>query len=108
MKAGSVEILGPSENYPITLKEHGVDFLLSQRHLWMRSSQQHAILRIRSELEQAIADYFYKREYVRIDSPILTPPACEGTSTLFERKYTEDQKAFLSQSARLYLKTAAA
>jgi asparaginyl-tRNA synthetase len=108
MTAASVEILGPSENYPITLKEHGVDFLLSQRHLWMRSSQQHAILRIRSELEQAIADYFYKREYVRIDSPILTPAACEGTSTLFETQYTEDEKAFLSQSGQLYLEPAAA
>jgi asparaginyl-tRNA synthetase len=108
MTATAVEILGSSENYPITLKEHGVDFLLSQRHLWMRSSQQHAILRIRSELEQAIADYFYKREYVRIDSPILTPAACEGTSTLFETQYTEDQKAFLSQSGQLYLEPAAA
>jgi len=108
MTAIAVEILGPSENYPITLKEHGVDFLLSQRHLWMRSSQQHAILRIRSELEQAIADYFYKREYVRIDSPILTPAACEGTSTLFETQYTEDEKAFLSQSGQLYLEPAAA
>ena len=108
MTASAVEILGPSENYPITLKEHGVDFLLSQRHLWMRSSQQHAILRIRSELEQAIADYFYKREYVRIDSPILTPAACEGTSTLFETQYTEDEKAFLSQSGQLYLEPAAA
>jgi asparaginyl-tRNA synthetase len=108
MTAAAVEILGPSENYPITLKEHGVDFLLSQRHLWMRSSQQHAILRIRSELEQAIADYFYKREYVRIDSPILTPAACEGTSTLFETQYTEDEKAFLSQSGQLYLEPAAA
>jgi asparaginyl-tRNA synthetase len=108
MTAAAVEILGPSENYPITLKEHGVDFLLSQRHLWMRSSQQHAILRIRSELEQAIADYFYKREYVRIDSPILTPAACEGTSTLFETQYTEDEKAYLSQSGQLYLEPAAA
>jgi asparaginyl-tRNA synthetase len=108
MTVTAVEILGPSENYPITLKEHGVDFLLSQRHLWMRSSQQHAILRIRSELEQAIADYFYKREYVRIDSPILTPAACEGTSTLFETQYTEDEKAFLSQSGQLYLEPAAA
>src|ERR1700730_10894766 len=108
MTVTAVEILGPSENYPITLKEHGVDFLLSQQHLWMRSSQQHAILRIRSELEQAIADYFYKREYVRIDSPILTPAACEGTSTVFETQYTEDEKAFLSQSGQLYLEPAAA
>src|SRR5215468_505702 len=108
MTASAVEVLGPSENYPITPKEHGVDFLLSQRHLWMRSSKQHAVLRIRSELEQAINDYFYAREYVRIDSPILTPAACEGTSTLFETQYTEDEKAYLSQSGQLYLEPAAA
>src|SRR5215471_16364506 len=108
MSATSVEILGPSENYPITPKEHGVDFLMSQRHLWMRSSKQHAVLRIRSELEQAINDFFYAREYVRIDSPILTPAACEGTSTLFETQYTEEEKAYLSQSGQLYLEPAAA
>ncbi len=108
MSASKVEILGASEGYPITPKEHGVDFLMSNRHLWMRSSRQHAILRVRSELEQAIADFFYDREYVRIDSPILTPAACEGTSTLFETQYTEDEKAYLSQSGQLYLEPAAA
>jgi asparaginyl-tRNA synthetase len=108
MSASKVEILGTSEGYPITPKEHGVDFLMSNRHLWMRSSRQHAILRVRSELEQAIADFFYDREYVRIDSPILTPAACEGTSTLFETQYTEDEKAYLSQSGQLYLEPAAA
>ncbi len=108
MSATKVEILGTSEGYPITPKEHGVDFLMSNRHLWMRSSRQHAILRVRSELEQAIADFFYDREYVRIDSPILTPAACEGTSTLFETQYTEDEKAYLSQSGQLYLEPAAA
>jgi asparaginyl-tRNA synthetase len=108
MTATEVEILGPSENYPITPKEHGVDFLMTNRHLWMRSSRQHAILRVRSELEQAIHDFFYTREYVRIDSPILTPAACEGTSTLFETQYTEDEKAYLSQSGQLYLEPAAA
>jgi asparaginyl-tRNA synthetase len=108
MSAKSVRILGASDGYPITPKDHGVDFLLSQRHLWLRSSKQHAILRVRSELEQAIADYFYTRGYTRIDSPILTPAACEGTSTLFETQYTEDEKAFLSQSGQLYLEPAAA
>ena len=108
MSVSKVEILGPSEGYPITPKEHGVDFLMSNRHLWMRSSRQHAILRIRSELEQGIADFFYERGYVRIDSPILTPAACEGTSTLFETQYTEDEKAYLSQSGQLYLEPAAA
>ncbi|HEY7863803.1 MAG TPA: asparagine--tRNA ligase [Thermoanaerobaculia bacterium] len=108
MTAKSIRILGESEGYPITPKDHGVDFLLSHRHLWLRSSKQHAILRVRSELEQAIADYFSTRGYTRIDSPILTPAACEGTSTLFETQYTEDEKAFLSQSGQLYLEPAAA
>jgi asparaginyl-tRNA synthetase len=108
MSATKVEILGPSEGYPISPKEHGVDFLMSNRHLWMRSSRQHAVLRVRSELEQAIADFFYSRGYVRIDSPILTPAACEGTSTLFETQYTEEEKAYLSQSGQLYLEPAAA
>ena len=108
MSATEVEILGSSESYPITPKEHGVDFLMSNRHLWMRSSKQHAILRVRSELEQGIADFFYDRGYVRIDAPILTPAACEGTSTLFETQYTENEKAYLSQSGQLYLEPAAA
>jgi asparaginyl-tRNA synthetase len=107
MTASAVEILGPSENYPISPKEHGVDFLMNLRHLWMRSSQQHAVLRVRSELEQAIADFFYDREYVRIDSPILTGSSVEGTSTLFETDYFGD-KAYLSQSGQLYLEPAAA
>ena len=107
MTASAVEILGTSENYPITPKEHGVDFLMGQRHLWMRSSQQHAVLRVRSEIEQGIADFFYEREYVRIDSPILTGSAVEGTSTLFETDYFGD-KAYLSQSGQLYLEPAAA
>lgn len=107
MTATQVVILGPSENYPITPKEHGVDFLMSQRHLWMRSSQQHAVLRVRSEVEQAIRDFFYEREYTLIDSPILTGSAVEGTSTLFETDYF-GEKAYLSQSGQLYLEPAAA
>ncbi|HYK40875.1 MAG TPA: asparagine--tRNA ligase [Thermoanaerobaculia bacterium] len=107
MTADAVEILGASEGYPITPKEHGVDFLLSQRHLWMRSSQQHAVLRVRSEVEQAIRDFFYEREFVLIDSPILTGSSVEGTSTLFETDYF-GAKAYLSQSGQLYLEPAAA
>jgi asparaginyl-tRNA synthetase len=107
MTATKVEILGASENYPIAPKEHGVDFLLSQRHLWMRSSQQHAVLRVRSEISQTIRDFFYEREYVLIDSPILTGSAVEGTSTLFETDYFGN-KAYLSQSGQLYLEPAAA
>ena len=98
---------GASPEYPISPKEHGVDFLMNLRHLWMRSSQQHAVLRVRSEMEQAIADFFYEREYVRIDSPILTGSSVEGTSTLFETDYFGD-KAYLSQSGQLYLEPAAA
>ena len=107
MSAGSVEIIGPSEGYPITPKEHGVDFLMNLRHLWMRSSQQHAVLRVRSEVEQAIRDFFYTREFTLIDSPILTGSSVEGTSTLFETDYF-GEKAYLSQSGQLYLEPAAA
>ena len=107
MTASAVEVLGASPEYPITPKEHGVDFLMNLRHLWMRSSQQHAVLRVRSEMEQAIADFFYERGFVRIDSPILTGSSVEGTSTLFETDYFGD-KAYLSQSGQLYLEPAAA
>src|SRR5262249_25894069 len=97
MTATAGRSLGPSPGYPISPKEHGVDFLMNLRHLWMRSSQQHAVLRVRSEMEQAIGDFFYEREFVRIDSPILTGSSVEGTSTLFETDYFGD-KAYLSQS----------
>ena len=107
MSAKDVRILGPSENYPISPKEHGVDFLMSHRHLWMRSSQQHAVLRVRSEVSQAIRDFFHERVYVLIDSPILTGSSVEGTSTLFETDYF-GEKAYLSQSGQLYLEPAAA
>src|SRR5438552_14488918 len=107
MSATQVRILGPSENYPISPKEHGVDFLMGLRHLWMRSSQQHAVLRVRSEVSQAIRDFFYERDFVLIDSPILTGSSVEGTSTLFETDYF-GQKAYLSQSGQLYLEPAAA
>ncbi len=107
MVASAVEILGASPDYPISPKEHGVDFLMNLRHLWMRSSQQHSVLRVRSEMEQAIADFFHEREFVRIDSPILTGSSVEGTSTLFETDYFGD-KAYLSQSGQLYLEPAAA
>ena len=107
MSAQSVEIIGASEGYPITPKEHGVDFLMNLRHLWMRSAQQHAVLRVRSEVEQAIRDFFYEREFTLIDAPILTGASVEGTSTLFETDYF-GEKAYLSQSGQLYLEPAAA
>jgi asparaginyl-tRNA synthetase len=103
----SFEVLSLTENYPITPKEHGTAFLMDIRHLWMRSSRQHAVLRIRSEIEQGCRDFFYERDFVLIDSPILTPAACEGTSNLFETDYF-GEKAFLSQSGQLYLEPAAA
>ena len=102
-----LELLHRTEDYPITPKEHGTAFLMEHRHLWLRSSKQRAVLRVRSEVEQAIRDFFYEREFVLIDSPILTPAACEGTSTLFETDYFGDP-AYLSQSGQLYLEPAAA
>jgi asparaginyl-tRNA synthetase len=100
-----IKVHQTAQDYPITPKEHGPDFLLDHRHLWLRSSKQHALLRLRSEISQAIRDFFYERGFVLIDSPILTPAACEGTSTLFETDYF-DQKAYLSQSGQLYLEPA--
>ncbi|HKC23846.1 MAG TPA: OB-fold nucleic acid binding domain-containing protein, partial [Thermoanaerobaculia bacterium] len=106
MSVSDVKILDLCQEWPITPKEHGVDFLMSQRHLWLRSAKQVAILKVRSEVESGIHDFFYTRGFTRIDSPILTPNACEGTSTLFETQYTEDERAFLSQSGQLYLEPA--
>jgi asparaginyl-tRNA synthetase len=103
----SFEILQLTQDYPITPKEHGTAFLMDIRHLWLRSARQHAVLRIRSEIEQACRDFFYERDFVLIDSPILTANAAEGTSTLFETDYF-GQKAYLSQSGQLYLEPAAA
>ena len=91
--------------YPISPKEHGTDFLMDNRHLWLRSSRPHATLRIRSEVCMAIRDFFDERDYVLIDSPIFTPAACEGTSTLFETEYF-GEKAYLTQSGQLYLEPA--
>ena len=92
-------------DFPISPKDHGTAFLMENRHLWLRSSRQRAALRVRSEVEQGIHDFFHERDYVRLDSPILTPAACEGTSTLFETDYFGD-KAYLSQSGQLYLEPA--
>ena len=106
MQLRSIVVHQLAHDYPISPKEHGPDFLLDHRHLWLRSSKQHALLRLRSEISQAIRDFFYERDFVLIDSPILTPAACEGTSTLFQTDYF-DQKAYLSQSGQLYLEPAA-
>ena len=90
-----------AEEYPITHKEHGVDFLAERRHLWIRSPRQAAILRIRSEIEYALREFFYRRDFVLADAPIITPSACEGTTNLFELDY-HGEKGYLSQSGQLY------
>ncbi len=105
--AETLEILSPAKDYPITPKEHGTDFLMENRHLWLRSKRQHAILRVRSEIISAIRDFFDGRGFTLTDAPIFTPSACEGTSTLFETKYF-DEKAYLSQSGQLYMESTAA
>jgi len=101
----SIEVLHEADEYPIQPKEHGVEFLFDQRHLYLRSSTPHAVLKVRHEVVQACRDYFYDRGYVNIDSPILTPAACEGTSTLFETDYFGNP-AYLAQSGQLYLEPA--
>ena len=101
------EVVQLTHEYPITPKEHGTAFLMDLRHLWLRSKNQHAVLRVRNEVEKSIRDFFYDRDFVLIDSPILTANAAEGTSTLFETDYF-GEKAFLSQSGQLYLEPAAA
>jgi asparaginyl-tRNA synthetase len=98
-----LEIVGESHDYPITPKEHGVDYLLDRRHLWIRSERQQAILRIRHEIINAVRDFFNDRGFILTDTPIFTPAACEGTTTLFPVEYFEDQKAYLTQSGQLYV-----
>jgi len=94
--------------YPITPKEHGVDFLMDHRHLWLRSRRQHAILRVRQELIRAVRDYFDDNGFTLVDTPILTPAACEGTTTLFEVPYFDYGTAYLTQSGQLYNEATAA
>jgi len=98
----SIDIIHLTQDYPITPKEHGVDYLMDKRHLWLRSSRQYNILRIRSELIHACRDYFHGNGFTLIDAPMFTPSACEGTTTLFEVKYFDD-KVYLTQSGQLYI-----
>ncbi|MBZ5583074.1 MAG: asparagine--tRNA ligase [Acidobacteriia bacterium] len=91
-----------SDPYPITPKEHGIDFLMDHRHLWLRSQRQHAIIRVRHEVIKAVRDYFDSHGFTLVDTPIFTPAACEGTTTLFEVDYFDDNKAYLTQSGQLY------
>jgi asparaginyl-tRNA synthetase len=96
-----------AQEYPIAHKEHGVGFLMDHRHLWLRSPRQQAILRIRDEVARACRDFFHEHGFVLVDTPILTPTACEGTTNLFETNYLDRGKAYLSQSGQLYLEAAA-
>ena len=101
MSLKNLEIVQVAEEYPISLKEHGTAFLMEHRHLWLRSTRQHAILKIRAEIIRATRNFLDDSGFTLVDSPILTPAACEGTSTLFETDYFEE-KAYLSQSGQLY------
>ena len=93
--------------YPISPKDHGTDFLMDNRHLWLRSKRQHAILRVRAEIIAAVRDYFDSHDFTLVDAPIFTPNACEGTSNLFETDY-HGEPAYLTQSGQLYMEAAAA
>jgi asparaginyl-tRNA synthetase len=103
-----VQAIPDSQPYPIQLKEHGVDFLLDRRHLWIRTPRQAAILRIRAEAIRAAREFMDGQGYTLTDTPIFTPAACEGTTTLFEVQYVDDEKAYLTQSGQLYLEATAA
>lgn len=97
-----VQRVHEAEPYPITPKDHGIDFLMDHRHLWLRSRRQTAIARVRHEVIRGIRDYFDSNGFTLVDTPIFTPAACEGTSTLFEVDYFEDEKVYLTQSGQLY------
>ena len=102
----NLEIISLAKDYPITPKEHGDAFLMDHRHLWLRSSRQHAILRVRHAIIKAVRDFFDGNGFVLLDAPIFTPAACEGTTTLFETDYF-DGKAYLTQSGQLYMEAGA-
>jgi len=105
LTVSDVKIVGASDEYPIQPKEHGVEFLLDHRHLWLRSSLQRAGLKVRAEVEQAIHDFLYERDFVRIDTPILTGAIGESAGTLFETDYF-GERAFLAQTGQLYVESA--
>ncbi len=100
--ASGLEVVNEAHDYPITPKEHGVDFLMDRRHLWIRAERQTAILRVRHEIINAVRDFFNDQGFILADTPIFTPAACEGTTTLFPVEYFEHEKAYLTQSGQLY------
>ncbi len=95
-------VVAEAHDYPITPKEHGVDYLMDRRHLWIRSQRQQSVLRVRHEVIDAVRDFFNSRGFILADTPIFTPSACEGTTTLFPVQYFEDTTAYLTQSGQLY------
>ena len=97
-----LQVVSESQNYPISPKEHGVDFLMDRRHLWIRSQRQQAILRVRHEVINGVRDFFNERGFILADTPIFTPAACEGTTTLFPVQYFDEETAYLTQSGQLY------
>lgn len=107
LDVSSIEAVQIAEPFPIQPKEHGVGFLMEHRHLWLRSHRQHAILRIRHEIIRACRNFFDERGFILVDSPIFTPNACEGTTTLFQTQYF-DEMAYLTQSGQLYSEATAA
>jgi len=102
VQVNDVALIGASDDYPITPKEHGIDFLMNHRHLWLRSQSQWAVMRIRNRIIMAIHEFFQERGFIQTDAPILTGNAVEGTSTLFELDYFDDEKAYLTQSGQLH------
>jgi len=108
IQASDVRLISASKPYPISKKEHGIDFLMNHRHLWIRSKKTHAILRVRHHVTQAIHRFFNHKQFIQIDPPIFTPTACEGTSTLFEIQTDFMDSLYLSQSGQMYLEAASA
>ncbi|WP_158735368.1 asparagine--tRNA ligase [Alteribacillus sp. YIM 98480] len=106
LQVSSLEVIHEATDYPITPKEHGTEFLMDHRHLWIRSKKQHAILRIRNEIINATYEFFKKEGFIKVDPPILTGSSAEGTTNLFHTKYF-DEDAYLSQSGQLYMEAAA-
>ncbi len=107
LSLADVREIGPSVDYPLGKQSHGPDFLLSNRHLWLRSSRPAATLRIRDTVIRALRDFLHREGFVNVDAPIFTPNACEGTTTLFEVNYFDEEKAYLTQSGQLYMEAAA-
>ena len=102
MIASGLDVVNEAHDYPITPKEHGVDYLMDRRHLWIRAERQTAILRVRHEIIDAVRDFFNSQGFILADTPIFTPAACEGTTTLFPVQYFDDETAYLTQSGQLY------